>query len=135
MISKKLLTLREIAGIIQRHHRDVIECRNILGNHVQGADCGRHDRYWSESIQFFKTVFDLRDDGYTFQLIRDILDEKYQPTPQNPAMERIQGLLASVGINFLLRTDENEVDQLRTVDNDVGGCRRMEEDGGGCRTR
>lgn len=117
MATKKLVTLLEIAKKLQINHRSVIECKNIFENHLAGLHDGRHFRYWSVFIQFFDKIFFLKSQGYSFLMLRDILEDAQSIPAENPELASFKEWFdENVARKFLITVD-NSREQTTTDDN------------------
>ncbi len=73
MSEKSLLSLREIAGELQLNYRMIINYKNQLQILLPAKYDGQFNKYPSECTDLFRLVSVLRDEGYTFEMIRAVL--------------------------------------------------------------
>ena len=82
MTDKSLLTLKEIAEKLHINYRSLINYKNQFQEFVPGRFDGRNFMYLPDSLDFFQLMFALREEGYTFEMIRQILSQQIDP-PNN----------------------------------------------------
>ncbi|GAB6060688.1 hypothetical protein JCM31598_38050 [Desulfonatronum parangueonense] len=73
MTEKSLLTMREIARELNVHYKMVVNFRNQLQPLLPSRFGGQYDKYPTECVDFFRLTSVLKDEGYTFEMIRNVL--------------------------------------------------------------
>jgi len=122
MVDKSLLTLRDMAELLGIRYRSVIDCKDYFSDYLSGIYDGRHYRYWSDNLDFFESVFTLRDRGYTFSMIKNYLMDEKQGVSGSQALKDLFSSLVDSG--------EEEGGGMRTDKEEGGGTRRYEEERG-----
>lgn len=124
MEGTELFTLKEISELLGVKYRALIGCKNYFSELMSGVFDGRHDRYSVEMMHFFDKVFQLKQQGYTFELVRQILIQQGYLDDSGKLTSKIK--------EELTQDDEGGGKMMK---DDEGRGRRITEDEGGCRTR
>ncbi len=76
MTEKRLLSLREVAGELRLNYKTVLNYRNQMAEFLPGLTDDKKRLYYSECKEIIGLIDGLREDGYTFTMIREFLQEK-----------------------------------------------------------
>ena len=76
MSDKSLLSLREIAGELNLNYKTILNYKNQIGPFLPGLFDGKNFRYFPDCIEILRLIDALRNEGYTFLMIRDIFTQK-----------------------------------------------------------
>ncbi|EFI32726.1 hypothetical protein Dthio_PD0009 [Desulfonatronospira thiodismutans ASO3-1] len=87
MGKEKLVTLLEMAEEIDVNYRTLISCKRELSEFVFGTSEGRLMKYAPEYTDFFVLIFALKDQGYTVDQIRMMLNGDIPDNIDNKLIE------------------------------------------------
>ena len=87
MGKEKLVTLLEMAEEIDVNYRTLISCKRELSEFVFGTSEGRLMKYAPEYTDFFVLIFALKDQGYTVDQIRMMLNGDIPDNMDNKLIE------------------------------------------------
>jgi hypothetical protein len=73
MNEKSLLSLREIARELNLKYKKILNAKNQMEAFLPGMFDGRNFKYFPDSKEILELVTALREEGYTFSMIREIL--------------------------------------------------------------
>ncbi len=127
MEEMELFTLKEISELLGVKYRSLISCKNYFSDLVSGTFDGRHDRYPVEFVEFFGKVFDLKQTGYTFELVRQILKQKSYLTHNGSLSEYLKDEARS-RVAGGRRTMEDIEGGAKMMNDEEGGGKTMQED-------
>lgn len=72
MTEKTLLSLKEISRELNLNYRTLLNIRNQMISFFPGRHDGKNFKYLSECTELFSLIHALREEGYTFSMIRYI---------------------------------------------------------------
>jgi hypothetical protein len=133
MSDVELFTLKEISDLLGVKYRSLISCKDYFSDLVSGTFDGRHDRYPIEFVEFFEKVFELKQTGYTFELVRQILLQNGYLSHNGRITEKLERQARTRLAGGGRTTKEEEGGRTRTKEEEGGRTRTKEEEGG--RTR
>ena len=125
MTEKSLLSLREIARELNLNYRTMLNYKNQIQHLLPEKTDGQISKYPSECIDLFRLVSALRDEGFTFEMIRTALISKKSPAEDSEINEWISlwaDKLAEydVSCSKLVETDQDEHGVNRTCPDESG---------------
>ena len=118
MSEKRLLSLREVAGELRLNYKTVLNYRNQMAEYLPGLSDDKKSLYYSECKEIISLIDALREDGYTFTMIRELFQQK-RSIGDDPQMDAwVQEVIRLV--RRQIRTDEDRPAQTVT-DQDGSG--------------
>jgi hypothetical protein len=78
MNEKSLLSLREIAGELNLKYKTVLNFKNQLEPFLPGVFDGRNFKYFPDSKDILELIAALREEGFTFSMIKEIFLENHK---------------------------------------------------------
>ena len=76
MTEKSLLSLREIASELNLNYSTILNFKNQLTSFLPKLNNGKNFAYYPETIEILQLISALREEGCTFDLIRDIFSQR-----------------------------------------------------------
>ena len=140
MSDKSLLSLREIAQELNLKYKTVLNLKNQLGSFMPAMYDGRSFRYYPDCIDLLRLINALREEGYTFVMIRDIFLQNQGVGNDSELVEWVQEWLSLYGQYWLeyasidqhtpacASTNQPEPAQTRTDQHELGytGANQLE---------
>jgi hypothetical protein len=130
MSDVELFTLKEISDLLGVKYRSLISCKDYFSDLVSGTFDGRHDRYPIEFVEFFEKVFELKQTGYTFELVRQILLQNGYLSHNGRITEKLERQVRTRLAGGGRTTNEEEGGRTRTKEDEGGRTRTKEDEGG-----
>jgi len=148
MNEKSLLSLREIAGELNLKYKLVLSIRNHMREFLPGLFDSRSAKYFPDCTEIIRLISALREEGYTFIMIREILLKK-RAIINDPLINEWASDCIHLYSHYWM--DTNELEQTRTdlhglecssmdlnvpecssMDSNVPVCSSLDMDAHGC---
>jgi len=101
MSEKRLYSFREIAGELNLNYKKVLNFRNQVARFLPGLHDGKNFKCFHAAIEIISLVDALREEGYTFMMIRDILERKQVITHDKELSQWVDECIEKYGHHWM----------------------------------